>query len=110
MLVPVKLNQISRLIPAVGTGGQFKYALGDPSKILQRLIISSIGGVINFLISINQTGNQTYNLWLLLCVIFFCILFGDLFLNQVEKTYNLENINFFHYSMVMYLIFIEPKK
>ena len=75
MLIPIKLSQISRLIPAVGTGGQFKYALGDPNKILQRLIISSIGGVINFLISISQTGNQTYNLWLILCVVFFSLYF-----------------------------------
>ena len=71
MLIPLKLNQVSRLIPAVGTGGQFKYSLGDPRKVFQRLIISSIGGFINFLISISQTGNQTYNLWLLLCVVFF---------------------------------------
>ena len=71
MLIPIKLNQISKLIPAVGTGSQFKFTLGDPRKILQRLIISSIGGFINFLISISQTGNQTYNLWLLLSVVFF---------------------------------------
>ena len=78
MLIPLKINQISRLIPSVGTGSQFKYALGDPRKILQRLIISSIGGIINFLISISQTGNQTYNLWLLLCVIFFLYNLGPI--------------------------------
>jgi len=71
MLIPINSNQISKLIPAVGTGNQYKFALGNPEKILQRLIISSIGGIITFLISISQTGNQTYNLWLLLCVIFF---------------------------------------
>ena len=32
MLIPIKLNQISRLIPSVGTGGQFKYALGIQEK------------------------------------------------------------------------------
>ena len=47
MLIPIQLNQISKLIPSVGTGSQFKYALGDPRKVLQRLIISSIGGVLN---------------------------------------------------------------
>ena len=79
MLIPIKLSQISRLIPAVGTGGQFKYALGDPNKILQRLIISSIGGVLNLLLFISQSSTQTENLWLLLCVVFFLyILWGPI--------------------------------
>ena len=85
MLIPIKLNQISKLIPAVGTGGQFKYALGDPKKILQRLIISSIGGIVTFLISISQTGNQTYNLWLLLCVIFFLYIIWGPILESSKK-------------------------
>ena len=50
---PIKQNQISKLIPSVGTGGQFKYTLGDPRKVLQKLIISSIGGVINLLLFIS---------------------------------------------------------
>ena len=85
MLIPIKLNQISKLIPAVGTGGQFKYALGDPKKILQRLIISSIGGIVTFLISISQTGNQTYNLWLLLCVICFLYIIWGPILESSKK-------------------------
>ena len=57
MLIPIKSNQISKLIPAVGTGGQFKYTLGNPKKILQRVIISSVGGFISLIIS--STGDQT---------------------------------------------------
>ena len=62
MLIPIKTNQISKLIPAVGTGGQFKYTLGNPRKILQRVIISSIGGFISLIIS--STGDQTNNFWI----------------------------------------------
>ena len=32
MLIPIKPNQVSKLIPSVGTGGQFRYALGDTEK------------------------------------------------------------------------------
>ena len=95
MLIPIKLSQISRLIPAVGTGRQFKYALGDPRKILQRLIISSIGGIINFLISINQTGNQTYNLWLLLCVVFFLYIIWGPILESSRKNLEIRKNKFF---------------
>ena len=95
MLIPIKLNQISRLIPSVGTGGQFKYALGDPRKILQRLIISSIGGIINFLISISQTGNQTYNLWLLLCVVFFLYIIWGPILESSRKNLKFRKYKFF---------------
>mgnify|MGYP003322868143 FL=1 len=54
MLIPIKQTQITKLIPSVGTGGQFKFALGNPRKVLQRLIISSIGGVLNLLLFISQ--------------------------------------------------------
>ena len=95
MLIPVKLNQISRLIPSVGTGGQFKYALGDPRKILQRVIISSIGGIITFLISISQTGNQTYNLWLVLTVIFFLYIIWGPILEASRKNLQYRKFKFF---------------
>jgi len=95
MLIPIKLNQISKLIPAVGTGGQFKYALGDPKKILQRLIISSIGGIVTFLISISQTGNQTYNLWLLLCVVFFLYIIWGPILESSKKNLQYRKYKFF---------------
>ena len=63
MIIPINSSQISKLIPAVGTGSQFKYALGNPRKILQRVIVSSIGGFISLIIS--STGDQTNNFWLL---------------------------------------------
>jgi len=94
MLIPIKQNQVSKLIPAVGTGGQFKYALGNPRKILQRLIISSIGGILNFLISISQTGNQTYNLWLLLCVVFFLYIIWGPILESSRKNLQFRKYNF----------------
>ena len=95
MLIPVKINQISRLIPSVGTGGQFKYALGDPRKILQRVIISSIGGIITFLISISQTANQTYNLWLILTVIFFLYIIWGPILESSKKNLQYRKFKFF---------------
>ena len=95
MLIQIKLSQIKKLIPAVGTGSQFKYTLGDPSKILQRLIISSIGGIVNFLISISQIGNQTYNLWLLLCVVFFLYIIWGPILESSRKNLQFRKYKFF---------------
>ncbi len=79
MLIPIKLSQISRLIPAVGTGGQFKY----------------IGGIINFLISITQIGNQTYNLWLILCVVFFLYILWGPILESSRKNLQFRKYKFF---------------
>tara|TARA_Y100000589_G_scaffold324951_1_gene361946 strand:+ start:19 stop:669 length:651 start_codon:yes stop_codon:yes gene_type:complete len=70
MLIPLRTNQVTKLIPSVATGGQFKYALGNPRKILQRVIISSIGAAITLVISNNEFGNQTSVLWLILCLSF----------------------------------------
>ena len=95
MLIPIKQNQISKLIPSVGTGGQFRYALGDPRKILQRLIISSIGGVLNLLLFISQSSNQTENLWLLLCVIFFLYIIWGPILESSRKNINFKKSKFF---------------
>ena len=50
MLIPLRPGELQTLIPAVATGTQFRFALGDPRKILQRLLISVIGGVITLLI------------------------------------------------------------
>jgi len=94
MLIPIELNKISKLIPSVGTGGQFKYALGDPRKILQRLIISSIGGVINLLLFISQSSTQTENLWLLLCVIFFLYIIWGPILESSRKNSNYKKFKF----------------
>ncbi|MFM7086203.1 MAG: hypothetical protein ACKOXO_04320 [Cyanobium sp.] len=51
MLIPLREGELFRLIPAVATGPQFGACSGDPRKILQRVLISVIGGVIALLIS-----------------------------------------------------------
>ena len=95
MLIPIKQNQISKLIPSVATGGQFRYALGDPRKILQRLSVSSIGGVLNLLLFISQSSTQTENLWLLLCVIFFLYIIWGPILESSKKNINYKKSKFF---------------
>ena len=95
MLIPIKQNQISKLIPSGGTGSQFKYALGDPRKVLQRLIISSIGGILNLLLFISQSSTQTENLWLLLCVIFFLYILWGPILESSRKNSNFKKSKFF---------------
>ena len=95
MLIPISVNQVSKIVPSVATGGQFKYALGDPRKILQRLIISSIGGVLTFLISVNQDRNQTYSLWLLLCVLFFLYILWGPIVEASKKNINFRKFKFF---------------
>ena len=95
MLIPVKQNQISKLIPSVGTGSQFRYALGDPRKVLQRLIISSIGGVLNLLLFISQSSTQTENIWLLLCVIFFLYIIWGPILEASRKNSSYKKSKFF---------------
>jgi len=95
MLIPINVNQVSKIVPSVATGGQFKYALGDPRKILQRLIISSIGGVITFLISVSQDRNQTYSLWLLLCVLFFLYILWGPIVEASKKNLEFKRFKFF---------------
>lgn len=51
MLIPLRPGELSRLIPAVATGPQFNVCSGTPQKLLQRLFVSTIGGVITLLIS-----------------------------------------------------------
>ncbi len=51
MLIPLRPGELARLIPAVATGPQFNTCSGTPQKLLQRLFISTIGGVITLLIS-----------------------------------------------------------
>jgi len=51
MLIPLRPGELPRLIPAVATGPQFNACSGTPQKLLQRLFISVIGGVITLLIS-----------------------------------------------------------
>lgn len=79
MLFPLRPGELNTLIPAVATGNQFKYALGNPRKILQRILISSIGGVITLLISQNQESSPFHPLWLMSGVAFLIyILWGPI--------------------------------
>ena len=68
MLIPLRPGELQRLIPAVATGTQFAAALGDPRKILQRVLIAAIGGVITLLISQSQFSNRWGSVWLLIGV------------------------------------------
>ena len=70
MLVPLRPGELEKLIPAVATGNQFASALGNPRKILQRVMISSIGGVVTLLISQSQVASQFYAIWLITGVVF----------------------------------------
>ena len=51
VLIPVSPQEQARLIPAVATGPQFNACSGNPRKLLQRVLIAVIGGVISLLIS-----------------------------------------------------------
>ena len=68
MLIPLRPGELQRLIPAVATGTQFAAAVGDPRKVLQRLLIAAIGGVITLLISQSQFSNRWGSIWLLIGV------------------------------------------
>ncbi len=79
MLLPLRPGELQRVIPAVATGNQFKNALGSPSKVLQRVMISAIGGVITLVISQSQVSSQFYSLWLIIGVTFLLyILWGPI--------------------------------
>jgi len=95
MLIPLKVNQVAKLIPSVATGGQFKYSLGNPRKILQRLIISSIGAAITLVIGNNQFGNQTDVLWLILCLIFALYILWGPILESSRKNLKFKQFKFF---------------
>ncbi|MEB3159494.1 MAG: hypothetical protein VKK03_08535 [Synechococcus sp.] len=69
MLIPLRPGELQRLIPAVATGNQFSAALGDPRKILQRVMVAAIGGVITLLISQSQQSNGWGSIWLLISVV-----------------------------------------
>ena len=47
------------------------------------------------MISISQTGNQTYNLWLLLCVVFFLYIIWGPILESSRKNLELRKYKFF---------------
>jgi hypothetical protein len=65
MLIPVSPTELNRLIPAVATGPQFNACSGDPRKLLQRVLISVIGGVLTLLVSQTLAFNSRFSsLWL----------------------------------------------
>ena len=94
MLLPIKKNEIDKLIPSVATGDQFNAALGNPQKIFQRVLVSAIGGVITLLISQSQVTSQFYSLWLVLgVVILLYILWGPI-LEASRKNSKFKNHSF----------------
>ena len=79
MLIPLRSVELGKLIPPVATGNQFKSALGNPQKILQRVLISTIGGVITLLLSQSQIASSFYSVWLIIGVSFLLyILWGPI--------------------------------
>ena len=94
MLLPIKQNEINKLIPSVATGKQFNSALGDPRKIFQRILISAIGGVITLLISQSQVTSQFYSLWLVLGVIFLLYILWGPILEASRKNSKFKNYSF----------------
>tara|TARA_Y100001968_G_C19182488_1_gene631137 strand:- start:75 stop:722 length:648 start_codon:yes stop_codon:yes gene_type:complete len=94
MLLPIKQNEINRLIPAVATGKQFNSALGNPQKIFQRIMISAIGGVITLLISQSQVTSQFYSLWLVLGVVFLLYILWGPILEASRKNSKLKSLSF----------------
>jgi hypothetical protein len=70
MLIPVSPSEFTRLIPAVATGPQFNACSGDPRKLLQRVLVSVIGGVLLLLVSQTLAFNSRYSsVWLVAGVI-----------------------------------------
>ena len=70
MLIPLRPGELQRLIPAVATGNQFRFSLGKPQEVLQRLMIAAIGGVITLLISQSQMSSRWGPFWLVAGVVF----------------------------------------
>ena len=94
MLLPIKKNEIDKLIPSVATGNQFNSALGNPQKIFQRIMISAIGGVITLLISQSQVTSQFYSLWLVLGVVFLLYILWGPILEASRKNSKFKNHSF----------------
>ena len=70
MLSPLRPGELQRLIPAVATGPQFNACCGDPRKLLQRVLVSVIGGVLLLLVSQTLAFNSRYSaLWLVAGVV-----------------------------------------
>jgi hypothetical protein len=71
MLIPLKPGELFKLIPAVATGPQFQACSGDPRTLLQRVLISVIGGVLTLLVSQTLAFNSRWSsLWLVAGFVF----------------------------------------
>jgi hypothetical protein len=71
VLIPLRPGELSRLIPAVATGPQFNACSGEPRKLVQRVLISVIGGVLALLISQTLAFNSQFApVWLVIGVVF----------------------------------------
>ena len=70
MLIPLRPGELEKLIPAVATGNQFRFTMGNPQQVLQRLMIAAIGGVITLLISQSQMASRWGSVWLVIGVVF----------------------------------------
>ena len=79
MLIPLRPGELYRLIPAVATGQQFRSALGNPRKFLQRFLFATFGWVITLLISQSQLSSRWGSILLIIGVVFFLyILWGPI--------------------------------
>ncbi len=94
MLIPIKPNELQKLIPSVATGDQFNSALGNPQKIFQRIMISAIGGVITLLVSQSQVTSQFYSVWLILGVVFILYILWGPILEASRKNSKLKSFSF----------------
>ena len=70
MLIPLRPGELPRLIPAVATGPQFSACSGDPRKLLQRVLIAVIGGVIALLLSQSLFSSRWAPVWLVVGFVF----------------------------------------
>tara|TARA_Y100001968_G_scaffold287967_1_gene289857 strand:+ start:485 stop:1138 length:654 start_codon:yes stop_codon:yes gene_type:complete len=94
MLVKLKSYELFKIIPGVATGSQFSAALGNPRKILQRVMLSSIGGVITLVISQSMVTSQFYALWLILGVVFLLYILWGPILEASRKNSKLRDYPF----------------
>ena len=94
MLIPLRPGELNRLIPAVATGQQFRASLGNPRKILQRLLIASIGGVITLLISQSQLSSRWGSILLVIGVVFFLYILWGPIVEAGKKKCSLAPVSF----------------
>ena len=71
MLIPLSESERRRIIPSVATGPQFKACWGGPQVFVQRLMISTIGGVISLLIGQGVGFSSSWGpAWLVIGLVF----------------------------------------